>query len=97
MSPERSGANPKGLSLDPDMLKQGRKSAGPQTARAGTTNRGLFSDEESFGDESSMMSTQSNILNSKERMEFEYLKKRDPMIEFFSLVSLSFVSNLFRP
>ena len=27
-------------------------------------------------------------LTSKERLEYDYLKKRDPMREFFSLVSL---------
>jgi hypothetical protein len=39
-------------------------------------------------------STQSNSLNIGERKELEYLKKRDPMKEFFSLVSCSNVLNI---
>jgi hypothetical protein len=54
----------------------------PKTAKAGTMR---FIDFNSL--EATSPTTAGSGLSHKERMEYDYLKKRDPMKEFFALVS----------
>lgn len=78
----------KGLSLDVEAAARGR--AGTMTTKAG--GRKFQFDEVALPEEGpterSLLSTQDNSLSQKERMELDYLRKRDPMREFFSLVSV---------
>jgi hypothetical protein len=55
----------------------------PKTAKAGTMR---FIDFNSL-EATSPTTMGSSNLSQKERMEYDYLKKRDPMKEFFALVS----------
>ena len=54
------------------------------------TNIEVAIPEESGPREESMQSTAANSWSTKERMEYEYLKRRDPLKEFFQLVSFPF-------
>ena len=59
-----------------------------QTTRAGTGGRSFDLEIEGPKTPSGGNSQAGSMLSQRERIDYEYLKNRDPMKEFFTLVSI---------